>query len=235
MPVKALNSLPPVALVRAAVVAPRWQLGQLLSAEVIGTGSQNYTQLRIGDAVVNARTALPLREGQQLALTVTATTPEVVLKPLARPAEPPLAAALSRGLARALPRQGSAEDTLTLLRDLSRASDPREPATAPRLPAALAARITAFLQQLPEQATLATPARLRAVLEQAAQPGERQLRDGDARQPASAVTPRGPLVELGRLRRQLATLPLPTATGQSPAPTPAAATPGPARSDAVTP
>ncbi|MEQ8230351.1 MAG: hypothetical protein RLW61_01880 [Gammaproteobacteria bacterium] len=202
MPVKALSSLPEVAIARAPALAPRWQVGQLLTAEVIGTASQNYTRLRIGNEVVNARTALPLQAGERLALTVSATSPEVVLKPAAVPHEP--LPAVARGLARALPRQGAAEDTLALLRNLSaQPAAPARPPGAPSPSAALVARVAAFLQRLPEQATLVQPERLRAVLEQAAQPRERQLHAGAALSDGAAPSLRGPAVELARLQRAI--------------------------------
>ena len=176
MPLKAINSLPPLAVVRSSSALPKWQLGQLLTAEVIGTPRQNYTQLRIGDRLVNARTELPLRAGEKLDVRVSATTPEVTLKLVApNNSREAIAPALVRGLARSLPQQGSAGDTLTLLRALTRNPATATTTSTPALPPTLATRAANWLAQVPERTALSDPATLRGALEQASRPAERLL------------------------------------------------------------
>jgi len=221
MPLKALNSLPPLAVMRSPAALPKWQLGQLLTAEVIGTPRQNYTQLRIGDQLVNARTELPLRPGQKLDVRVSATAPEVTLKMVApKNSGEAIAPSVVRGLARSLPQKGSAGDTLTLLRSLTRHLVGTPSTATASLPPNLSTRVTNWLAQVPERAALSDPATLRGVLEQASRPGERQLNVQLGR-PETPSAPRELRVALEHMREAL---PPPTTSSAG-----AAAAPRPAR------
>ncbi len=218
MPLKAINSLPPLAVMRSPAALPKWQLGQLLTAEVIGTPRQNYTQLRIGDRVVDARTVLPLRAGQKIDVRVSATTPEVTLKVVApNGGREAIAPSVMRGLARSLPHQGSGSDTLTLLRSIARHLAPATNVATPSLPPALASRATRWLAQVPERAALSDPATLRGALEQASRPGERHLQLHLGRAEAPPTVPRELRAALEHMRQAL--------PGPSTAPTTLAAAP----------
>lgn len=216
-------SLPAVAPTTTAP-APRagvaWTVGQLLTAEVIGTPAPNYTRLRIGTETFTARNEVPLSAGQKLELRVAANTPNVVLQVRTPgPAETP-GAAIARGLARSLPRQGSAAETLVLLRTLDRlavGSAPAAPRPAPGLPGTLRAAAGTLLSGLPDSATLRTPAQLRAAIVAAATPPEARLRDpaSATTRPAAAGERPTPLAALHALQRAL---PPATAHGATPGP-----------------
>lgn len=173
--------------------AVQWWPGQELSARVIGPGPKNFIQLDFGNGRLMARTGLGFTPGEQLQLRVVSTTPAVELKVMTRSTADP-AAPLRAALAQTLPRQGSMNDTLSLLRALV-PSDRHAPgmrpsgfATAPRaggaanplaaaapLPAALTDRVSRFARELPTVSALREPDALRAQVRDAAQPTEHKL------------------------------------------------------------
>jgi len=84
-----------------------WQIGQVLTAEVLAPAQDGVTLLRINGALMSTQTTLPLTPGQTLQVKVIATgtppvlqiiTPETTLAPT-------MADTLSQSLRAALPRQ----------------------------------------------------------------------------------------------------------------------------------
>ncbi|MGE0485736.1 MAG: hypothetical protein AB7Q81_16440 [Gammaproteobacteria bacterium] len=182
----------------------------MLSAEVIGTPALNYTRLRIGGQTVTARNDVPLQVGEKLALRVVSNSPNVILQVRTPATADPASTVIGRGMARTLPRQGTAADTLTLVRVLDRLASPQvgnsaESGKAAPMPLRAAARV--FVGNLPRSADLAVPARLRATVIAAATPPEARLR-GELGAPAAARARAdgargGALEALFELRRHL--------------------------------
>ena len=183
MPLDSINALVPAIAPRTAPVRLPWAIGELLSAQVIGAGSENSTRLRIGDRIVTARTDIALPPGQELKLRVAAHTPTIVLR--LESAAQHATAAMERGLARSLPRQGSAAETLQLLRTFTPhqhgpvmpSGTPGTPVGAPDTSTALDAHsaATALLRAVPERTALLEPQNLRSAIERCAAPPEALL------------------------------------------------------------
>jgi len=176
MPVDAINALVPAVALRPAPAPLSWPIGELLSAKVIGAASANSTQLRVGGHIVTARTDVALQPGQEIKLRVAANTPMIVLR-LERAVQP-AAVAVERGLARSLPRQGSAAETLQLLRTLAAQPPmPTTPSAAPWPSTALDPKhaAAALLRAMPERAELLEPRNLRSAIERSAAPAEAVL------------------------------------------------------------
>jgi len=150
-----------------------WSVGQLLDAEVIDGGGENYTSLRIGARTVTASGGDGLVPGQALRVRVAAVGETIVLKvlPGASSGGDARAAVLDQALARTLPRQASRAEAQALFAGLVDAARGRASAPAAPLPAAA----TAALRALPAAAALTTPASLARALDAAATPTEARL------------------------------------------------------------
>ena len=182
----------PIVLTPTPTLPTTWQLGDVLSARVIGRNSQNSIRLEIEHRTLVARSNLPARPGQKLALQVAALGDTVVLK-----LRPDISAArsspLHQALARDLPRHASQIETLQVLRQLTQLTAPTAKSPEQRLdiqnsgpsapspplntPAAASLRLLmhAFVNAIPSSAVAENPPVLRELIRQSMRPLEQKL------------------------------------------------------------
>jgi hypothetical protein len=91
----------------ASAILRSWQIGQILTAEVLAPAQDGVTLLRINGALMSTQTTLPLTPGQTLQVKVIATGAPPVLQIVIpeTPQAPTTADTFSQSLRAALPRQ----------------------------------------------------------------------------------------------------------------------------------
>ncbi len=167
-----------IAATRSSELAA-WSLNQLLTAEVIGHGTDNSTALRIDGRVLTARSEPTLISGQRLTVLVSQLEPTIVLKVVTPPPElPTVAFVLARGLARTLPQQATPQQTIRLIDQLQTLTEngmPGAPLHTSMDTEQLAVPASHVLRALPAPAMLLDAQSLRNVIEQAGTPTEARL------------------------------------------------------------
>lgn len=170
------QSLPTLTLATLPPTPPTWRVGQRLEAVVVALLSQGRVALRIGEALLEARTTLATSPGQRLTLQVAQTDKQAVLRIVTEP--PPQAAPAPKptpmpnpmlaALRVALPQQLPLQTVFTRFAQLLTA--------APGPPPPVTAALKQLLQQLPNAQTLSQTESLRQALADTGLPLEHKLR-----------------------------------------------------------
>ncbi len=147
------QSSPLLTLTSTPTTAALWRVGQRLDAMVVSLLSPDRVSLRVGDAMLEARTSLATTPGQRLSLEVVQTDKQVVLRIIT---DPPKADPMIGALRTALPQQLPLQTAFTRFAELLAAS--------PGLPPAVNSLLKQLLQQLPSAETISRSDTLKQAL-----------------------------------------------------------------------
>lgn len=144
-------------------------VGQQILAKVVSANSQGSATLHINNTILNARTTLPLTQGQTLQLIVSQLGKEIVLTPTPKAMEQTV---INHAMRQNLPHEKPLREVIQSLKQIIR---PTQGQSTP-LPAPVTTAVRQFLQNLPSSKDVTNSEGLKKALREAGTFLENNLR-----------------------------------------------------------